>query len=175
MKLKTLFLLTLFMSLTSCAEQGTKMETVKKLDLQRFMGDWWVIAGRTTIFEKGAHNSLEHYDWNEEKQRIDVTFTFNKGAVDGPKKTITQKAWVHNQESKSHWKVQPLWPLKLDYIILDVDPEYQWTAVGVPNQKYLWIMSRSKTLDETIYKNIIRSLDDKGYDVKAVEIIEHSK
>lgn len=173
MKLKTLISLTLFMSLTSCVGQGTKMETVKKLDLNRFMGDWWVIAGRTTIFEKGAHNSLEHYDWNEEKQRIDVTFTFNKGAVDGPKKTITQKAWVHNQESKAHWKVQPLWPLKLDYIILDVDPEYQWTAVGVPNQKYLWIMSRSKNLDETIYKNIIRSLDDKGYDVKAVEKIVH--
>ena len=173
MWIKNLLKLFLFLNLCHCAQGGRYMQTVDKLDLDRFMGDWYVIAGRTTPFEKGAHNSLEHYDWNDTKQRIDVTFTYNKNSVDGPKKTIKQKAWVHNQDTKAHWKVQPLWPFKLDYIILEVDPDYQWTAVGVPNQNYLWIMSRSKTLDEAIYKNIIKTLDDKNYNVKGVEKITH--
>ncbi len=161
------------LTLNSCASGGY-MNTVEKLDLDRFMGDWYVIAGRTTYFEKGAYNSLEQYKWNEAKKRIDITFSYNKDALDGPKKVITQKAWIYNTKTKSHWKVQPFWPLKMDYIMIDIDPSYQWTSVGVPNQNYLWIMSRTKTLDAQVLKNIIKKLDEKKYNTKDIQIINHS-
>ncbi len=156
----------------ACASGGY-MNTVEKLDLQKFMGDWYVVAGRTTFLEKGAYNSLEQYAWNEAKKRVDITFSFNKNSLNGPKKVIKQKAWIHNQETKAHWKVQPLWPLKLDYIIMEIDPNYQWTAVGVPNQNYLWIMSRSNNLDAKTLKEIIKILDDKKYNTKDIKLISH--
>lgn len=160
--------------LISACASGGYMKTVEKLDLQKFMGDWYVIAGRTTFLEKGAFNSLEQYAWNEAKNRVDITFSFNKNSLNGPKKIIKQKAWIHNQETKAHWKVQPLWPLKLDYIVLEVDPNYQWTAVGVPNQNYLWIMSRSKTMDANTLKSIITILENKKYNTKDIELISHN-
>ncbi len=164
----------LLLILTSCASGGY-MNTVEKLDLERFMGEWFVIAGRTTYFEKGAYNSLEHYKWNKSRKRIDITFTYNKNALDGPKKTIKQKAWLKDKESNSFWSVQPFWPLKFDYIIMEIDPDYQWTAVGVPNQSYLWIMSRSKHMEADVLKKIISTLKSKDYDTANIQIIEHSK
>ena len=44
-------------------------------------------------------------------------------------------------------KVWFFWPFKGDYWIIDLDPDYQWAVVGVPSRKYLWILSRTPTLD----------------------------
>ena len=93
-----------------------------------------MIANIPTWFEKGATNATETYTWNEEHDRIDVDFTFFQDKPDGKQKTYTQKGWVHNKETNSEWRVQPLWPLKLAYLILDVGDgeDYEWTTVGVP-------------------------------------------
>jgi apolipoprotein D and lipocalin family protein len=142
------------------------MKTVEKVDINKFMGDWYVLAGRFTFLEKNVHKGLERYTWNQAKERIDVDFSYNQGSITGPKKSISQKAWIYNQESKAHWKVSPFWPLKLDYLIVALDENYRWTAVGVPNQKYLWIMSRDWKNPDSAIEEAVRQLDKIGYDSK---------
>ncbi len=161
-----------FVFLLGCG--GVKYsKTVDNVDIQRFMGDWYVIAGRTTFLEKGATNSLEQYSWNEEKNRIDITFTYNKNTFDGPLKTIEQKAWIHNSKTNAHWKVQPLWPFKLDYLVIALDKDYQWTVVGVPNQAYLWLMARVKSMSEEKIKSILKDVAATGYSIEDVKPIRH--
>ena len=147
------------------------MITAKNVDIKRFMGNWYVLAGRFTFLEVDVYNSRESYTWNEENQRIDVDFTYNKGNFDGPKKSVPQKAWVYDQETKAHWKVTPFWPLKFDYLIVDLDEDYKWTAIGVPGQKYLWIMARDWKNPEAIIKTATQRLTKKGYDAKNLVIV----
>ena len=147
---------------------------VKQVDLPKFMGDWYVLAGRFTFFEKEVHNGLERYTWNQEKERIDVDFTYNKGSLTGPKKSIPQTAWIYNQETNSHWKVSPFWPLKFDYLIIALDKNYLWTAIGVPDQKYLWIMSRDWKNPESTIEEAVQRLNEIGYDTKnLVRVPQH--
>jgi len=149
--------------------------TVNSVDLNRFMGDWYVVAGRTTFVEKNAFNSLEQYTWNAEKNRIDINFTFNKGSFTGKKKSVAQKGWVENKETNAHWLVQPFWPLKLDYLILDLDPDYQWTIVGVSSQSYVWIMTRNPNPSENFINSLIKKLDDINYSSKDIKLIPQQK
>ena len=137
--------------------------TVDAVDLQRFMGKWYVWTGRTTFLEEGAHNAVEVYTWNAEKSRIDIDFTFLKDGFDGPLKSIPQKAWIENPQTNAHWKVQPFWPLKFDYLVVALDPQYQWTAIGVPSTKYLWIMGRKPQYSEQELKQILTVLEAVGY------------
>lgn len=149
------------------------MNTVQKVEIEKFMGDWYVLAGRFTFLEVEVHNGLERYKWNSDQQRIDVDFTYNKGSLSGPKKSIPQKAWIFNKETNAHWKVSPLWPLKFDYLIVDLDENYRWTAIGVPDQKYLWIMARDwKHPEATIQEAIVR-LKAKGYDTENIIRVPH--
>ena len=83
--------------------------TNKKLDIDRFMGTWYVQSGRVTFLESGAHNPVETYSYNQEKGQIDIGFTFNKGSLDGKVKQIPQTGWVYNSPINTHWKVQPIW------------------------------------------------------------------
>lgn len=147
------------------------MNTVDHVDIKRFMGPWYVLAGRFTFLEVDVHNGIETYTWNSEKERIDVDFTFNRGSFQGSKKSIPQKAWVYDTQTNAHWKVSPIWPLKFDYLIVDLDEDYTWAAIGVPDQKYLWIMARDWRNPENTIKSVTERLVKKGYDTKNLVLV----
>jgi len=160
-----------FMFLTSCSSGYLK--TVDHVEIPRFMGDWYVLGGRFTYMEKEVYNSIERYTWNSKENRIDVDFTYRKGSFDGPIKAIPQKAWIENTKSNAHWKVSPFWPLKFDYLVLDLAADYSWTAIGVPSQKYLWIMARDWKNPAPIMSEAIERLRQKGYDTSNLVIVPH--
>jgi apolipoprotein D and lipocalin family protein len=105
--------------------------------------------------------------------RIDVDFTYNKGSLSGPQKSIPQKAWVYNHDTNAHWKVSPFWPLRFDYLIVGLDENYRWTAVGVPDQKYLWIMARDWKNPEATVQEAIQQLKASGYKTENLVTVPH--
>ena len=48
----------LAMTLSACST-STPLKTVPRVDLDRFMGDWYVIANIPTFIERDAHNAVE--------------------------------------------------------------------------------------------------------------------
>jgi len=144
-------------------------QTVEKVEIDRFMKKWYVIAGRLTFLEKGCHNAVEDYSWNDNKNRIEIDFYFNKDSFDGKIKKIPQKAWIKNETTNAHWKVSPFWPLKFDYLVIALADDYSWTAIGVPNQNYLWIMADYWDMDDEKLNEIIEEIKDKGYNVEDVK------
>jgi len=171
---KLLFIVTLgFIGCSSMSNAEIDQMTVKNVDLKRFMGDWYVLAGRFTFLEKQVHNAVESYAWNEAKQRIDIGFTYNKGSFDGKVKSIPQTGWIENKTTNSHWKVSPFWPIKVDYLIIALAEDYSWTAIGVPNQKYLWIMAKSPQNAETVIVKALEVLKQNNYRTDEIVIVPH--
>lgn len=147
-------------------------KTVPQVDRDKFMGDWYVMAGRFTALETNVYNAVETYTWNEIENRIDVDFRYNKGGFEGPLKKFPQKAWIVNANN-TRWKVQPFWPLKFDYLIIGLDPDYRWTAIGVPSKKYLWIMSRDPNFSRNEIDQVLKTLEKAGYDTADIEFVQH--
>ena len=168
---KILVLMSLMYSVFGGCSSVDYTQTVNYVDLDKFMGDWYVIAGRVTFLEKDAYNPIESYRWNSKKERVDINFHFNSGSFTGKKKSIPQKAYIHNKSTNAHWKVSPIWPLKFDYLVIDLDKDYQWTVIGVPSQKYLWIMARTPQISTDLYSQIINSINDKKYSVENIKMM----
>jgi len=147
-----------------------KNQVVKSVDMERFMGDWFVIASIPTPFEKGAHNGLERYEWNEKEKRVDISFFYREDGFNGDKEVITQKGWIADKTSKAHWIVSPFWPLKFDYLVIGLAPDYSWTVVGVPDKSYLWIMARSHQMKPDVYALAVERARVLGY--KTQDIIK---
>ncbi len=150
-------------------------KTVEHVAIDRFMGTWYVITGRFTFLESGAHNAVEIYSWNEAKQRIDIDFRFNKDSLSGKEKKIPQTARIVDSQTNAHWKVSPFWPLSFDYLVIALDADYQWTAIGVPSQKYLWIMARTPSLTEEVLSNILQQLSANGYRTDSLVVVPHNQ
>jgi apolipoprotein D and lipocalin family protein len=137
--------------------------TVQSVDLPRFMGDWRVIANIPYFAEKGCVDSIESYALRPDG-KIDNWFTFRKQSFDAPQKKFTALAWVHDKTTNAEWRVRFFGLITVDYLILELDPEYQWTVIGHPSRKYGWIMARNKTLPDATYEKILQRLSKHGYD-----------
>lgn len=168
--MKIFFYLLFFLHCSSGTEYR---KTVPSVNLEKFMGKWYVIASRATSFEENAYQAVEIYTYNLEKDRIDIDFTFRKGSLEGEKKSIPQTGYVQDKTNNSTWKVSPFWPLKFDYLIIGLEKDYKWTAIGVPDKKYLWIMARTPTLPDEEYKSILKNLEDSGYPTKGLNSIQN--
>src|SRR5690349_14416060 len=104
-------------SLAACATVSHRpLPTVAHVDLQRFMGDWYVIGVIPTYFEKGAHNAVESYE-REPDGSIATTFTFRQDAFDGKQKIYHPTGFVADDGSNAIWGMQFVWPIKAEYLI----------------------------------------------------------
>ena len=139
--------------------------TVPHVEIPKFMGRWYVIANIPTPFEKGAHNAIETYVWNEAKDRIDIDFRYNKDSFDGAEKKYPQKGFIYNQATKSEWRVQPFWPLKFAYLIVHLADDYSDTIIGVPDRGYVWIMAREPKISDARYAELVEKVRSFGYDI----------
>lgn len=136
----------------------------RKVNLEKFMGDWYVIAHIPTFIETQAYNAVENYALSPDGS-IATTFTFNQGSFDGPLKTYHPRGFVYNRETNAEWRMQFVWPFKAPFLISDLSPDYQTTIIGVPNRKYVWIMARTKTLPDKRYVEMVEWLEKSGHDI----------
>lgn len=145
--------------------------TVAKVDLLKFMGSWYVSAGRFTIFEKNVTNAVETYRYDPVNKWIDIDFSYRKGSPKGKLKKIPQTGRVVDGTNNSHWHISPLWPFKFDYLILALARDYSWVAIGVPDQKYLWIMHREKQASRQDVNLVVKKLKSIHYNVEDLQIV----
>ncbi len=96
----------------------------------------------------------------------------NKNGINGKQSYIKGKAFVFENSGNAKLKVQFFWPFKGKYWIIDLANDYSYAVVGHPNKKYLWILSRTPTMDSTIYQTIIAKTKEKGFDVSKIKITQ---
>lgn len=171
MKYSTGFVLFGISCLLGCAERQP-LATVDHVDIEKFMGDWYVIANIPTIFEKNAHNPLESYRLNADGT-IATTFTFNGGSFEGEEKVFTATGFVLNKQTNAEWGMQFVWPIKADYRIVYLDQDYQYTVVGRNKRDYLWIMARDLPMPDEVYDELQKLLATMGYNTQKIQRAPH--
>jgi apolipoprotein D and lipocalin family protein len=146
------------------------IKTVKQLNLEKFMGDWYVIACIPTLIEKDIYNPIESYQLQQDGT-IQTTFTFRQGGFDGKAKTYHPKGFVVPNTGNALWGMQFIWPIKAEYRIVYLDDQYQTTIIARNARDYVWLMSRQPTISDEKYHAYVEQIKDMGYDVnKLVKI-----
>lgn len=153
--------------LSACSSAPT-IPTAKDVDLPRFMGDWYVIANIPTRPERDAYNAIESYKLDPDGS-IATTFTFRKGAFDGPEKVMRPRGFVTDTESNAVWGMQFVWPIKAEYLISHVDAGYTETIIARSSRDYVWIMARKPVLSEADYARLVQMVADLGYDMSKLQ------
>ena len=166
--MKWLVVSSIFLFLQACSHAPEiALPRAKNVDLNRFMGDWYVIANVPTFIEKGAHNSIESYALNKDGT-IATTFRFSQDSFEGELKRYEPTAYV-SENSNSEWGMQFIWPFKSEFIIAYLSKDYDHTIIARSARDYLWIMSRSPIIDEHIYESLVKRSVDMGYSRELIQ------
>jgi apolipoprotein D and lipocalin family protein len=167
--LKSLLALPVAFVLVACqTAPSNPITTVERVDLERFMGDWYVIANIPTFVERDAYNAVESYRLTDEGT-VATTFTFRRGGFDGKHKVYRPTGFVRDRDSNAVWGMQFIWPFKADFRIVYLDEDYTQTIIGRNKRDYVWIMARSPSIPETDYQYLLRLLAEEGYDVDQIQ------
>lgn len=165
---RILMLTSIALVLGACAAKKPEMATVDYVDLDRFMGDWYVIANIPTFLEKGAHNAVENYSMNDDGS-IATRFTYRKDGFDGKQKEHNPKGFIVDTESNALWGMRFVWPIKADYRIVYLSDDYSTTVIGRQKRDFVWIMAREPHLSELEYDKLVDFVISIGYDASKLK------
>jgi apolipoprotein D and lipocalin family protein len=138
---------------------------MKQVNLDHFMGKWYVIACIPTFIEKDVYNGVETYTLKSDGT-IDTIFTFNKGGFNGEAKRYNPKGFVVKNTGNAVWGMQFIWPIKSEYRIGYVDEQYQQTIIARSARDYVWLMARTSKISDAQYDSLVKRIQDMGYDTK---------
>lgn len=152
--------------------QAREPELVSKavVDLDRYMGRWWVIGNIPYFAERGKIASADIYALRPDG-KIDNVFVYRK-AFDKPEKRMNALATVVPGSNNTRWKIAFFGGLlQADYLILEVAPDYSWALIGQPSGKLAWVFSREQRMDDAQFNALRDKFAAYGYqpaDIKRV-------
>merc|ERR1712038_138282 len=151
----------------------------KKVDPQKCMGNWYVQWGIPAVpaLERGGCNGLEEYTYDEQTGKVQVRYTFNQKAPDGPINESFQVGRVKPGDAYgTTWQTKVRFgscivPYTLPYYILECAEDYSYlTATGpvftAPGGSWLYVMTREKVVDDASLEPRFAALRQMGVDLE---------
>ena len=149
--------------------------TVKELDLEKYLGTWYEIARYDHRFERGLAGVTANYSMRDDG-KIKVLNSGYKESLSGKYSEAIGKAKIPDPKNEpAKLKVSFFWFFYGDYYIMELDKNYQWAIIGSSSDNYLWILSRTPQIEESLYNELLEKLDARGYDVSKLIKVEQKK
>lgn len=147
---------------TGCASIPDGATAVKPFDLSKYMGNWYEIARIDFRHERGLDNTSAHYSINPDGT-IKVV---NRGRnmETGLYQESVGKAKVVSLDGSAMLKVSFFGPFYSGYNVLAIDDEYKYALVAGSNYKYLWMLSREKSMPNYIQDKYMEVAEKAGFD-----------
>jgi apolipoprotein D and lipocalin family protein len=148
----------------SSESEKPPLQTVPYVDLTRYAGTWYEIARLPMWFQRDCVASQARYTplltGNIKVKNQCVTKSGDQKEAQG------LATVVDSNTNAKLYVVFDNWLAKLfsgwgsassigNYWILHLDPTYQTAMVGTPDREYLWILSRTPTLDQGTYEQLV--------------------
>ena len=168
MKLKIILTITMLSLLFGCKTKSP-LSTVDDVDLKKYMGKWYEIARFDHSFERNLKCVSATYSL-QENGKVKV---LNEGFNSKKEKWESANgiAKVPNSSKPGEIKVSFFRPFYGDYFVIKLDEEYKHVLVGSPTRDYLWVLSRSQSMDKETYNQYLIYAKENGFDVSKLELI----
>ena len=155
--------------LGGCVGVYPPLDVVESVDVSRYVGTWYEIARYPNFFEAGCVAATAEYALRDDGT-VSVVNTCRSGSLDGPEQRIQGSARVADPATNAKLKVSFFPPFEADYWIIGLGADYEYAVVGEPSRAFLWILSRTPTIDDATYQTILDGLPAKGYDPARLEL-----
>ncbi len=144
---------------------------VEKVDIMSYAGKWYSLWSIPTFRDKHWRQKTETYVIHPDGYY--AVFTTYKVVGEDYTKYTRSKLVVVRNTNNAIYKAQFVWPIKVDYWVIELAEDYSYVVVGHPKHKFLHIMSRKPFLPEELISSIIIRCKEKGYDTSKLVSQEH--
>jgi len=165
------------LALAGCAtwftgfDEEDPLEAVAYVDLDRYMGRWYLMANIPNFAERG--NIAPYVEYS---RRADGFINDKYTARDAfGEPTFTKDGYIEitNPVTQAEGRITFLQPLWEDYAVIFLDPDYRYTVVGLQNRKHIWLFAREPRLSDDVYQAMLDVARANGFDVAQILRFPH--
>jgi apolipoprotein D and lipocalin family protein len=154
-----------------CSLKSPPLDTVAKVDINRYLGTWYEIARYEHSFEVGCDEVSATYSLRDDG---DIKVLNKCTLQDGTKKEATGVAYA-TDTTNSKLKVSFFRPFYGNYWILMLADDYSYAVIGEPKREYFWILSREAKMDEQSLQKVLDAMPKLGYKQELLIWTKHNK
>lgn len=159
------------LSFTSCATIPNGATVVEPFDINKYVGNWYEIARLDHRFERNMDQVTANYTiMNNGKIKV-VNRGFNTKKQEW--KSADGKAKFRNESDKGALKVTFFGPFYSPYNVIAIAGDYEHALVVGKNLNYMWILSRQKTLPETVKNDFLQKAKALGFKTEELIWVNH--
>lgn len=173
MKLKIIIVFSLLMVLVSCKTIPEGVTAVAPFAKEKYLGKWYEIARLDFKYEKDLNNTTAEYSTNDDGTIKVLNRGYNVKKKEWEE--ATGKAKFVEDDKIAMLKVSFFGPFYSGYNVIAIDSDYKYALVAGESLKYLWILSREKTIPNDIKDNYLKIANEIGYNTSDLLWVEHSK
>ena len=156
------FLVCVVLFLSACTGVPKGIEPVENFDLDKYLGTWYEIARLDHFFERGLSNVSARYTLAENGDVV----VENRGysASKNKWKQAIGKAGFKGESDVGHLKVSFFGPFYASYVVFELD-DYQQSFVVGNKRKFLWYLSRTRSVSESDRQKFLQKAKSMGFNV----------
>lgn len=154
-------------ALVAACGSGPPLDVASNVDLSRFQGKWYEIARLPRTTQTDCHGTTAFYTLNSDGT-LSLVNQCNVGGPTGPLNSVSMSANVPDMAVPAKLTLS-VSGFSGDYWILEVGTNYEYAVVGHPSRDYLWILSRTSSLDSSTLQGVIDRARGKQFDVSKLE------
>ncbi|QIZ77533.1 lipocalin family protein [Ferrimonas lipolytica] len=168
--MRKLLLLLSFLSLAGCLGMPQGVQPVADFQLNEYLGKWYEIARLDHSFERGLQDVTAEYALRADGG----VAVINRGylAKTNEWKQAEGKAYFVNNEDEGYLKVSFFGPFYGSYVIFELKND-QYAFVSGPNTDYLWLLSRTPSVDNQVKAKFELLAKKRGFDITQLIYVEH--
>lgn len=158
--------------LGGCTSLPSGVKPVNDFEINRYLGTWYEIARLDHSFERGLSRVSANYALLDDG----TISVINRGYLqeEDKWKEATGRAKFVGSTNTGHLKVSFFGPFYSSYVIMDLDhQQYQYALVSGPSTDYLWILSRTRTLEPSTIRELVEKAASKGFVVENLIYVRH--
>ncbi len=160
------------LGLVACSKDPP-LDTVSNVDLKRFQGKWYEIAKLPRPTQVDCYGTVAVYTLTSDTT-LSLVHQCNIGSLTGPLRESQASGKVDDPSVTAKLSVDFGGGFYGDYWIIDLGEHYEFAVVGHPTRQYLWIISRTPTLDEATLASVLKHAQDKGFDTSRLQYTQQA-
>lgn len=153
--------------LAGCLGMPETVKPVTGFELDRYLGKWYEIARLDHSFERGLTKVTAEYGLRDDGAVSVLNRGFSESDQDW--QDAEGKAYFVDSDSEGYLKVSFFGPFYGSYVVFELDHEsYQYAFISGPNTKYLWLLSRTPTVEAEVIDKFVAMAKERGFDTDSL-------
>jgi len=170
MKIIQFFYLAILLTIVSCTvKSGIKDDELVNYKL--YQGKWYEIARLPNSFEDGLICITMTYTYKDDGIMTVISSAKSKSNP-ADIKSLSAKAWIPDENEPQKIKMQIMWPVTFDFILIHIDEEKGYSIIGSPHKQKLWILSRQPMINENDMSALKTILEKNQYNVEKLVYVD---